>query len=122
MISCPPQVALALRTPGWDLASSQWGWDFHIVRGGIAPGVHHFCPWFDGLYVYGIINDAGIKVFLPWAALDLQSHGKYLATSQWSWGFHSVRSGVNPEDLPGMGAYFPRDALYLRTPRVDLYQ
>ena len=43
---------------GWDLIptgwpwlyesrlgfSSQWGWGFHTVRGGIDPGDHHFRP------------------------------------------------------------------------------
>ena len=50
--SYPPRVALGRRTPGWGLASSQWGWGFHTVRGGIDPGVHHFRPRFVGLYVY----------------------------------------------------------------------
>ena len=21
-----------------------WGWDFHILRGGVDPGDHRFCP------------------------------------------------------------------------------
>ena len=52
MTTYPPQVALALRTPGWDLARYQWGWGFHTVRGGIDRGVDHFRPQFVGLYIY----------------------------------------------------------------------
>ena len=40
MISYPPGVALALRTPDWG---------FRIVRGGIDPGDHCFCPRFVGV-------------------------------------------------------------------------
>ena len=77
MTTYPPQVALALRTPGWDLASSQWGWGFHTVRGGIDPGDHHFRPRFVELYIYihGKIHDAGTDPYPPRAALALQTPG-----------------------------------------------
>ena len=75
MTTYPPQVALALRTPGWDLASSQWGWGFHIVRGGMDPGVHNFRPRFVGLYIYGRIHDAGMEPYLPRAAIAQQTPG-----------------------------------------------
>ena len=39
----PPRAAVAIRTPGWGSASSQWGWGFHTMRCGIDPGDHHFC-------------------------------------------------------------------------------
>ena len=44
-----PWAALDLRTPGWGLASSQCGWDFHALRGGIDPGGHRFRPRFVGV-------------------------------------------------------------------------
>ena len=52
MTTYTPQVALALQTPGWNLASSQWGWGFHTELGGIHPGVHHVRPRFVGLYIH----------------------------------------------------------------------
>ena len=42
MRSCPPWVALALRTPGWGLASSQWALGFHTVRDIIDSGDGRF--------------------------------------------------------------------------------
>ena len=44
----PRWVALALRIPGWGLATSQCGWGLHTVRGGIDPGDTRFSPRFVG--------------------------------------------------------------------------
>ena len=50
----PPRVALALRTPGRALASSQRGWGFHT--GQDRPGDHRFRPRFVG--VADVWNDS----------------------------------------------------------------
>ena len=57
------------------------------------------------------------------------------AISQWSWGFHTIRGGIDPRDHcirplcvrffygrisdPGMGPYLPRVALVSRTPAIQ---
>ena len=56
----PPRVVLALRSAGWGLASSQWGWGFHTIRGGVDPWDHRFYPRIVVVYMYGSICDPGV--------------------------------------------------------------
>ena len=58
----------------------------------------------EGFMMYGRIHDVGIEYYPPRDALALQPPGEDLSMSHWSWGFHTVRRGVNP----GNRWFFPR--------------
>ena len=55
-------------------------------------------PGLSELLIYGGINDAGMGPYPPRVALVLRTPRWGLTRSQWSWGFYSVRGGIDPGD------------------------
>ena len=51
------------------------GLGFPHRAGRYSPGKPLTFSWFNGLYVYGSIDDAGIEGYPPRAALDQQTQG-----------------------------------------------
>ena len=94
------------------LATSQVGWGFHTLRGGIDPGDLRFRPrvvgvvemWKDFQYEDETLSYPGVagprrcpeRQLSPRAGAMSLSQS---ATSQLGWGFHTLRGGINPGDL-----------------------
>ena len=94
------------------LATSQCGWGFHTLRGDIDPGDRHF-----RLRVAGVVDMwrelssgdetlSSLGAAEPRRRLEEQPSPRpgsisliSLATSQWGWGFHSRRGGIDSGDL-----------------------
>ena len=91
---------------------TQWSWGFHTVWGGIAPGDLRFRP--GVVLVVEIWNDLrsaeGNLSFPSAAGPQRGPEGKISprpgsmgpsqsAITQWGWGFHTLRVGIDPRDL-----------------------
>ena len=93
-------------------ATSQWGWGFHTMRGGIDPEGFRFrprlvsCRDMEGYLIRGkdpilpgcgriSTMSRGATLVVRWLHDPSQS-----ATSQWGWGFHTVKSGIDPGGSP----------------------
>ena len=92
---------------GWSLTLSGWRWlhepqpisnepvwlSFHTVRGGIDPGNHCFRP----RCVVDVRNDFsfGDVIFSSPGGAG-STDPSQSAISQWGWGFHTVRGGMDP--------------------------
>ena len=100
------------------IATSQLGWGFHTLRGGIDPGDLRFLPrvvggvdiWkvFNlGMWPYPPRGVAGPRR-CPERQLSPRAGSmslSQLTTSQFDWGFHIFRGGIDPGDLrfvPGL--------------------
>ena len=90
-----PRVVLALRLSGQG---------FYTMRGGIDPGDHRFRPRLLKLQLNGRISDPGMGSYPPRVALALRVSGWQVPISQWGWGFHTIRGGIDP----GNRSFHPR--------------
>jgi len=91
-------------------ATSQWGWSFHTVRGGIDPGDLRFRPRVVGVVeIWKNCWSGDGKLYSPgaagprWPEGRLSPHADSMspsesAISQWGWGFHTVRGYIDPRD------------------------
>ena len=97
---------------GWDIIFAGWRWLYEpqlgVKQAASGVGVPTPCGavstrgtiffvlgWLE-LKIYGRISDLGTEPYPPRAVLALRISGWGLAMSQWSWGFHTVRGGIDP--------------------------
>ena len=93
-------------------AITQWGWGFHTLRGGIAPGDLRFRLRVVGVvYVRKYFESGHETLSSPGVAGPRRCPKMKLsprvgsmspsqsATSQLDWGFHTLRDGIDPGDL-----------------------
>ena len=93
-------------------AITQWGWGFHTLRGGIAPGDLRFRLRVVGVvYVRKYFESGHETLSSPGVAGPRRCPKMKLsprvgsmspsqsATSQLDWGFHILRGGIDPGDL-----------------------
>ena len=108
----PPRSALAVCTIPSQSAIGQWDWSFHIVRGGFDLGDHCFRPQVVGFVELWRELSFGDKTLCSLSAArrrrgpegQLSLHAGAMsrnqsATSQLSWGFHTLQGGIDPGDL-----------------------
>ena len=93
-------------------AITQWGWGFHTLRGGSDPGDPCFCPRVVGVVeIWKIFRPGDGNLPSPgsagprrWPEGQLSPHAGSMSPSQsaitqWGWGFHTLRGGIDPGDL-----------------------
>ena len=91
---------------------TQWGWGFHTLRGGIDQGDLYFRPRVAGVVDIWSEFSSGDKTLSSLGAAGPRrwQEGQpsprassmsliQSATSQWGWGFHTRRGGIDPGDL-----------------------
>ena len=93
---CPQRV----ETAGLTNPSEQWcthSWGFYTIRGGIVQEDNCFRPRFIGVIEIwkAFCSEDGI-IYSPGAGGF--TNPSQSAISQWGWGFHTVRGGIDPED------------------------
>ena len=66
------------------------------MRGDVDPGELVFRPRAVGFVMYGGIPHPGMGPHFPWLALALHSSPSTSAIGRLSWGFHTVRGGIDP--------------------------
>ena len=86
-------------TAGFTNPSQQWctrSWGFRVVRGGIFRGNNRFRPRLIGVVDIkkAFVSEDGIVCSPSAGGFTNPSQS---ATSQWGWGFHTVRGGIDPE-------------------------
>ena len=84
---------------GFTNRSQQWctpSWAFRVVRGGIFRGNNRFRPRLIGVVDIkkAFVSEDGIVCSPSAGGFTNPSQS---ATSQWGWGFHTVRGGIDPE-------------------------
>ena len=100
------------------LATSQLGWDFRTLRGGIEPGDLHFNPrvigvverWKDFRSGDGNLSSPGAARRRRWPEGKLSPRAGSMSLGQsvithWDWGFYTLRGGNDPGELcfcPGL--------------------
>ena len=93
-------------------AITQWGWGFHTLRGDIDQRDIFFRPQVVGVVdIFGGFRAGDGNVSSPgaveprrWPEGQLSPRAGSISPSQsaitqWGWGFHTLRGGIDPRDL-----------------------
>ena len=110
-----PEGQLSLRAGSMSSSPSaiiQWGWGFRTLRGGIDPGELPRRPRVVGVVEIWKGSEPGMGTHLPRGRRELGvgPSGKLSprngsmspsqsAITQWGWGFHIQRGGIDPGNL-----------------------